>query len=143
MREYNAKNREKIVENLRIYYRKKMADPKRKSAERIRTRTFWRDLRDEVVAAYGGKCACCGEAEPRFLSIDHVNNDGADHRRSLGAGTGNGKGGGSRTLVWLRQNSYPPGFQVLCMNCNMGKFRNGGTCPQQTSRNMMVSNREA
>src|SRR6266567_4357200 len=34
-------------------------------------------LRREVLAAYGGKCVCCGESHPEFLAIDHVNNDGA------------------------------------------------------------------
>ena len=30
---------------------------------------------------------------------------------------------------WLRRNSYPEGFQVLCHNCNLGKKINGGVCP--------------
>jgi hypothetical protein len=24
----------------------------------------------------GNKCACCGETNPVFLSLDHINNDG-------------------------------------------------------------------
>ena len=35
-----------------------------------------RKLRQEVLDAYGGKCACCGEEQYEFLCIDHVNDDG-------------------------------------------------------------------
>ena len=83
-------------------------------------------IQAEIVEAYGGfKCACCGETEPMFLTIDHVNNDGAEHRRQIGAKPGSG------FYQWLKSEGYPPGFQVLCMNCNFGKHRNGGVCPHQ------------
>lgn len=83
-----------------------------------------RDLKIEVFEAYGGaKCNCCGEIIEQFLTIDHVNNDGAEHRKQVGR---------SNVLSWLKKNNYPEGFQVLCFNCNMGKQFNGGTCPHQT-----------
>jgi hypothetical protein len=41
-----------------------------------------------VLAAYGGKCVCCGEAEEAFLTLDHVNNDGKQHRAELGCSGG-------------------------------------------------------
>jgi hypothetical protein len=85
-------------------------------------RQKFRDVADEVIAHYGGKCACCGETERLFLSIDHINNDGAKHRREVPA---------SSLYRWLKKNGYPEGFQVLCMNCNCGKARNGGVCPHQ------------
>src|SRR6266852_8334175 len=45
----------------------------------------WREkLRKRVLAAYGGKCVCCGETEDSFLSIDHIDGDGNKHRRELG-----------------------------------------------------------
>ena len=86
------------------------------------------EVRRKVYGHYGDACACCGETEPMFLSLDHTNNDGAEHRRELGY-DGNGKGASSATLSWLKRNNYPEGFQVLCMNCNHGKARNGGVCP--------------
>lgn len=87
-------------------------------------------LRAEVFAAYGGnRCACCGETEPMFLTIDHVENDGAKMRRE-----GVHSRGGTQFYQWLRKNGFPPGFQVLCMNCNLGKHRNGGICPHQSSK---------
>lgn len=83
-----------------------------------------RKLKAEVMLAYGGQvCNCCGETTFEFLSIDHVNNDGAQHRRELGHS--------GRTLYgWLKKNQYPPGFQVLCFNCNMAKGLHG-YCPHQ------------
>ena len=82
------------------------------------------NMRDAAIMAYGGYvCKCCGETEPMFLTLDHVNNDGADHRRELG------QQGGPAFYKWPRDHQYPIGFQVLCMNCNFGKQRNGGCCP--------------
>ena len=31
-----------------------------------------------MLAYYGNKCICCGEIEPKFLTIDHVLNDHLD-----------------------------------------------------------------
>lgn len=71
-------------------------------------------LRATVLAAYGGKCAYCGESRQLFLTIDHKNNDGAQHRRQWGGST-------NRTYAWLKKNGFPTGFQVACFNCNCGK----------------------
>ena len=80
----------------------------------------------EMIAVYGGRCVCCGEREPDFLSIDHVNNDGAKHRTEKSV----------RSIVtWLRKHNYPKeGFRILCYNCNLGRaFANeGGKCPHDT-----------
>jgi hypothetical protein len=84
----------------------------------------WDSARDETYAAYGGyKCACCGEAEPLFLSVDHVANNGGEHRkREIHA----------RKLVeYLKRRRFPKGYQILCWNCQMGKARNGGICPHK------------
>jgi len=83
--------------------------------------------KDAVFNSYGGYvCACCGETEPNFLTIDHMNNDGAAHRKSI-------NGGGTRLYDWLKARDFPDGYQVLCLNCNMGKYRNGGVCPHQSA----------
>jgi hypothetical protein len=78
--------------------------------------------RKEVLGHYGGKCTCCGETTYEFLAIDHINNDGAKHRREVG---------GSRGLfLWLRRHNYPDGFQILCHNCNCAKAYYG-ECPHK------------
>jgi hypothetical protein len=86
-------------------------------------------LRDKVYAAYGGyKCACCGETTKAFLSIDHVYNNGAAHRRFYSIKTG------EQLYRWLIRESFPEGFQVLCMNCQWGKRNNGGICPHVSEK---------
>lgn len=86
-------------------------------------------IKQEVVNAYGGMCACCGEDNPLFLSIDHIHNNGAKHRRSLGSV---GKSGGSIFYYWLKRHGFPQDdYQLLCHNCNQGKRLNGGICPHQ------------
>lgn len=85
--------------------------------------------------AYGGpKCMCCGEDHLEFLSIDHLDGAGAEHRRALikekGWKSKTGNMCGHHFYLWLKQQGYPPGFRVLCMNCNfsIAKF---GYCPHQ------------
>jgi hypothetical protein len=93
-------------------------------------------LRDRVYAGYGGyRCVCCGETEPMFLTIDHVEGDGAEHRAQLSP-KDDGRLGGGKGLVlyrWLVRHRFPAGFQILCYNCNTGRFRNGGICPHKRS----------
>lgn len=56
-----------------------------------------------------------------FLEIDHVNNDGADHRRETGYTT---------IYRWLISHDFPEGFQTLCSNCNRARYRYG-ECPHK------------
>lgn len=58
-----------------------------------------------VFDHYGAVCACCGEDEPAFLSIDHIDNDGAEHRRTHGYR--------NNLYVWLRRNGFPEGFRTV------------------------------
>lgn len=81
-------------------------------------------LKREVIARYGGKCECCGESEMAFLTIDHVFNNGAQHRKEMGS---------ARVYNYLKRNGYPrEGYRVLCFNCNCGRRINGGKCPHET-----------
>lgn len=83
------------------------------------------EVKREVIEHYGGCCACCGETDVRFLSLDHKNGDGAEHRKQLA------RASGSRIWYWARNNGYPPIFQVLCYNCNFAKGRKH-QCPHQS-----------
>jgi hypothetical protein len=90
-------------------------------------------IKDAVFGAYGGyHCACCGETERSFLTIDHVANDGAKFRREV---LGGRTAAGSQTYRWLVEHNFPAGYQVLCMNCQWGKRMNNGVCPHQARRN--------
>lgn len=84
-------------------------------------------IRDQVLAAYGSRCRCCGETIKRFLTLDHVNNDGAVHRKELQAET-------ISIYAWAVANDYPDVIQILCYNCNLGRALNGGICPHQESK---------
>lgn len=80
-------------------------------------------IKNEVYGHYGGyKCQCCGETQEKFLTVDHVNNDGAKHRKNCR---------GSGIYRWIKKHNYPDNFQVLCYNCNCGRARNGGVCPHK------------
>jgi hypothetical protein len=92
------------------------------------TRRCDQKLRAEVLLQYGAGCSCCGETELVMLSIDHIAQDGAERRR-LGLDR---KGYGLyRQLKRLR---YPPGYRVLCRNCNFAAFHSGGECPHCLSQ---------
>lgn len=93
---------------------------------RVKSRLAQRKLKEEVKQAYGGKCACCGEVDTRFLTIDHINDDGADHRRQMRPG---GRGCGGKIYTILKKEGFPEGYRLLCWNCNSGRSVNGGKCP--------------
>jgi len=71
-------------------------------------------LRKEVINHYGGKCRCCGTTTIEFLQLDHIDNDGKAHRKTVGR----------HIYGWAKRNNYPKTLQILCANCNFckGKF---------------------
>lgn len=72
----------------------------------------------EVLTHYGnGKCACvkCGFSNAIALTIDHINGDGAIHRKE------NRYVRGNHVYEWLKKNNFPLGYQTLCMNCQFIK----------------------
>ena len=77
-----------------------------------------------VFEHYGNECACCGEDEFIFLSIDHINNDPSADKTS-----GGHRVGGDTLYRRLIRKGFPEGYQLLCYNCNFGKYYNGGICP--------------
>jgi hypothetical protein len=106
----------------------KKENPEKLKAQR---RHHYANLKRDALEKYGTSCICCGESDIRFLTMDHKNNDGAEHRRQTDK-KGNGKhGGGLNMYFWLRHNNYPDGFQTMCYNCNCARSRNGGICPHK------------
>lgn len=70
------------------------------------------------------KCAICGYAKDiDALCLDHINDDGAHHRRWLGVGgmTSVGNRAGTTLYERLKALGWLPGLQVLCFNCNAVK----------------------
>lgn len=106
---YRRQNREKIK------HQQKVRDMRRRER-----------LRKLVLEHYGGnppKCACCGETEIRFLTVDHIDptyKPDSKGKRKRGA-----------NYSWIVKNNFPEGFQILCFNCNCGRHHNGGVCPHK------------
>lgn len=117
-RRWKANNRERHRESSRRYARE--------NAEAIsaKLKAKRRALKQAILNAYGGVCACCGETTYEFLTLDHTNGDGAEHRRLLNAA----KGRSNKVYQDLIDRGFPPGFRVLCFNCNsaLGFY---GYCP--------------
>lgn len=84
-------------------------------------------IKKEVLTHYGKneKLLCCWRSctvhDLDMLSLDHVKDDGAEHRRKE-------KGSrisfcGKEIYYWVKRNKYPKGFQTLCMNHQYKKQR--------------------
>ena len=104
--------------NFRKNYPKKYMATVRKSQRKLRT---------EMINGYGGKCSCCGETILEFLTLEHTNGDGKQHRKRVGEGA----------AVWrdLRERNWPQnGFTLLCWNCHM-VTKTGQVCPHKGIRN--------
>jgi hypothetical protein len=99
-------------------YRKRRCEYMRKTQKRERI-----DYRQRLLDTYGRTCACCGETIERFLTIDHIHNDGRADRKKF-----------KSTLAFQKYIAINPDrarYQVLCYNCNMGKALNNGVCPHK------------
>jgi hypothetical protein len=66
------------------------------------------------------------------LSLDHID-DGAGNTERMEV-FGKKYQGGRHFYRNLRLRGYPAGFQVLCMNCQVGRRDNGGVCPHKSKR---------
>lgn len=131
---WKARNKRKRVEN-RDAWRKetrtfmgkfRAAHPEYREKERQRQIRY----RFELLSHYSGgapECACCQESQIEFLSIDHIEGGGRQHRKEV-----------KNLYSWLRRNNYPSGFQVLCHNCNFAKGKYGG-CPHQKRNNTTLN----
>lgn len=79
-------------------------------------------VKEEVIRYYSKgemKCAICGFDNIDGLCIDHINNDGAEHRKKYHISGRNSAG--TNTYEVLKREKFPDGMQVLCANCNLIK----------------------
>ena len=85
--------------------------------------SYRRELRAEMIDAYGGKCECphCDVTIPEFLTLEHKRKDGAEHRRRVGRNA-------QAQLLDLKRQGWPTeDHGLLCFNCNLGAGT--GECP--------------
>ena len=95
-----------------------------------------RAIKAEIVAAYGGKCECCGEDRVEFLTIDHKNGDGAAHRRELGK-----RAKGRYFYKEIKRLGFSKDrYRLLCFNCNISRGFYG-YCPHRPDDKSTVSHR--
>lgn len=111
--QHYRKNREKKLQEAKAY-RLRNAEKLRRVDKVKRDR-----IRAECLIAYGSCCSCCGETEPEFLTLEHINRDGAAHREKVGQ--------------WvygdLKRRGWPnDGYTLLCWNCNCAT-KDGKLCP--------------
>lgn len=106
----------------RIVERSRREDPEYRERNNSRTRDLNARVKSEALDVYGRVCYCCGEGLVDMLTLDHVDQDGSEHRRDERIAAG------LRTYLWARRNGWPPIFRTACFNCNMSAYRNGGTC---------------
>jgi hypothetical protein len=108
IRAWRSRNKSKLIVRRSELYSIN-ADKRRRQALIYR-----QQLKQEVLRHYSGgtmKCALCPEARIGALTIDHINGGGSTHRQSI-----------SKIYFWLRKNSYPSGYRVLCANCNWKEY---------------------
>lgn len=118
-KKYCQEHKEKLSKNHKEYYQKHKEELKEHYQENKEKmleykKNKYKQLRLNVINHYGGKCSFCGNTNINHLCMDHINNDGAEHRRKIGIG-------GTLLYRWIKKNNYPDGFQVLCYNHNAEK----------------------
>lgn len=128
-KEFRSKNKDKLL----LSYKKQHIKHKEKrnkqsrdygKANASRRSLDMKDKRRIVLNHYSNgtmACNCCGENIYDFLSLDHINGGGNQHRKKE-------KG---RLEPKLIKANFPDGYQVLCHNCNMGKRFNNNICPHK------------
>lgn len=113
----------KLIKPASSYY----TNPGNKDGLQWSCKDCYRDRRyskkRRIIAHYtngSNQCACCGESTFEFLTIDHVKGGGSNHRKQI------------RTSIipYLIRNNFPPGYQILCFNCNCAKGFYG-YCPHE------------
>lgn len=80
-------------------------------------------LKRTILNHYGDNCDCCGETNPSFLCLDHIDGGGNVERRET-------KLEGTRFYYYLMKNDFPrkDELRILCYNCNQS-LSVYGYCP--------------
>jgi len=96
------------------------------------------ELKALFLEMYGYVCRCCGEINPKFLTLDHVQNDGGEKRDYIVMTDWPDHDSQFpilrrvSTSQFLRDavSEYQPAeYQILCYNCNLARAHNDGICP--------------
>lgn len=80
-------------------------------------------LRKALFAILGQECVCCGESIIELLTVEHKNNDGAEHKKRFSHTYG-------RYRDMLKDPLIKEKYETRCHNCNWGKAKYG-VCPHE------------
>lgn len=112
---WRRENPERIKEHSRKSYLK--------NADVCKARNYKanEEIKTEVLGHYSLSntpcCVFCSFADIDALTLDHINNNGAEERKATKRKLFTGAG----IYRWLKQNNFPAGYQTLCANCNLKK----------------------
>jgi hypothetical protein len=128
---YHKKWKKENPDKAKSQWKKYYAENRESILERIKRDT--KRMKDIIYGHYGGyKCSCKGctfsDPNPAFYTLDHIENNGAEFRKSHSFKTG------VSFYRWVIRNCFPTDLQVLCWNCNCAKNMNGGVCPHQEGK---------
>ncbi len=105
---YNTNNKELIQQ------RRSTPEARRKAF--ITTHKRRKKIKRIVTHHYSNGTMCClhcGYDKLDALSIDHINDNGAEHRKN--------DPNAQHLSEYLYANDFPEGYQILCMNCQLIK----------------------
>ena len=101
-----------------------LRDERKQQGLPSRASIYRQSLRTQTLTAYGGRCACCGIHNLRFLTLDHIGGFRTHPLRRYGRS-------GIPLYRVLRRLKWPGSLQVLCYNCNCAQAF-FGQCPHKT-----------
>lgn len=102
-----------------VHSRCKICRRKCEKEYNIKRRLSHKFTKKEIIIDHYTKCkrCCilCGYNDIRALQVDHINNDGEEHRKIIP---------GKHLYPWIIKNNFPKDLQILCANCNNIKRAN-------------------
>jgi hypothetical protein len=93
-------------------------------AHSANNKKIYKEHRNACIQAYGGECVCCHTTVAKYLQLDHIENDGAQHRAKIF------KCRKGSIYTWAYRNGFPKILQLLCANCHQAKTTCGGCSPE-------------
>lgn len=134
-REYLAGRQDEIRVQRAERYRRDKELPGWLDNHYEKSRQTYERIRMQVHEAYGGKCYCCGLDDWRFLTVDHVHNDGHKDRHP------NGRRVTGHKIYKEALAAVGTGrFRLACFNCNCARQHRGegGVCPHELDRRKLA-----
>lgn len=113
-----------LLEKHREYNRIRGKKRRLRKEVRDKEKISYQANRIKIISHYSNEencCECCKEKNIEFLTVDHIDGGGNQHRKKVG-----------NFFAWIKRNNYPSGFRILCINCNfsLGKY---GYCPHKVN----------